>query len=168
MLKLQKYGVGGKYYEDAETAKGDTYTCLDGSFPSTNLGCDENPYKEELTTAKYILDFGCGVGRNLPWIMENTNATYVGLDPNTTMTEFFWDVQEEQGHNINEWKNRVQIYSEFDEIPKDIKFDYNKDYNSIQNPANDQDRNEKKFEESKNFHSLQKPSNTTDKNDIKI
>ena len=124
MLKLQKYGVAGKYYEDAETAKGDTYTCLDGSFPSTNLGCDENPYKEELTTAKYILDFGCGVGRNLPWIMENTNATYVGLDPNTSMTEFFWDVQEEQGHNINEWKNRVQIYSEFDEIPKDIKFDY--------------------------------------------
>ena len=56
--------------------------------------------------------------------MENTNAVYVGLDPNTTMTKFFWDVQEEQGHDIKEWKNRVEIYSEFDEIPKDIKFDY--------------------------------------------
>ena len=47
------------------------------------------------------------------WIMENTNATYIGLDPNTTMTNFFWDVQEEQGYDIKEWKNRFQNYKSF-------------------------------------------------------
>ena len=94
MPELKKFGVAGKDYENAELAKGDTYTRLDGSFPSTNLACDENPYKDKLKTSKYNLDFGCGVGRNIPWIMENTAATYIGLDPNTTMTKFIWDIQD--------------------------------------------------------------------------
>jgi SAM-dependent methyltransferase len=124
MNKLKKFGVAGKTYLEAETAKGDTYTTNDGGFPSTNLGCSDNPFIEELNTARYILDFGCGVGRNLAWIMQNTDATYIGLDPNNSMTKFFWDVQEEQGYNIEDWKPRVQIYNEFDDIPSDIKFDY--------------------------------------------
>lgn len=124
MNKLKKFGVASKTYQEAEEAKGDTYTSSDGGFPSTNLACSDNPFIDELNSASYILDFGCGVGRNLAWIMQNTNATYIGLDPNTSMTKFFWDVQEEQGHNIEEWKPRVQIYNEFDDIPSDIKFDY--------------------------------------------
>ena len=102
MNKLKKFGVAGKTYLEAETAKGDTYTTNDGGFPSTNLGCSDNPFIEELNTARYILDFGCGVGRNLAWIMQNTDATYIGLDPNNSMTKFFWDVQEEQGYNIED------------------------------------------------------------------
>jgi SAM-dependent methyltransferase len=123
-MELKKYGVAGKDYENAELAKGDTYTRLDGSFPPTNLACKDNPYINELNTSKYILDFGCGVGRNLPWIMENTNAIYVGLDPNTTMTGHFWEVQSKQGYNIEAWKDRVIICNSFDEIPSNVKFDY--------------------------------------------
>jgi len=118
MPELKKFGVAGKDYENAELAKGDTYTRLDGSFPPTNLACDENPYKDKLKTSKYILDFGCGVGRNIPWIMENTTATYIGLDPNTTMTKFIWDIQDKK------WKDRVIICNNFDEIPNNITFDY--------------------------------------------
>lgn len=124
MSQLEKFGVAGKDYGTADLAKGDTYTRLDGSFPSTNLSCEENPYKSELNEAKYILDLGCGVGRNIPWIMNNTKATYVGLDPNTTMTKHIQEVQEQQGHNFNEWKSRIIICNDFSEIPSDIKFDY--------------------------------------------
>tara|TARA_R110000822_G_scaffold257586_1_gene383136 strand:- start:1174 stop:1824 length:651 start_codon:yes stop_codon:yes gene_type:complete len=123
-MKLEKYGVAGNNYENAELAKGDTYTRLDGSFPPTNLSCKENPYINELNVSKYILDFGCGVGRNLPWIMENTDAKYIGLDPNTTMTGHFWEVQSQQGYDIEAWKDRVTICNSFDEISSDIKFDY--------------------------------------------
>lgn len=122
--KLMKYGIASKNYEDATSARADTYTKSDDSFPSTNLACPENPYKVELTTAKYILDFGCGVGRNLPWVMNNTSAHYVGLDPNTNMTKYFWDVQEKEGHDVSTWKSRVSLYNEFSEIPNEIKFDY--------------------------------------------
>jgi SAM-dependent methyltransferase len=118
MLELKKFGVAGKDYSDAESAKGDTYTRSDGSFPSTDLACKENPYKDELKTSKYILDLGCGVGRNIPWLMENTTAIYVGLDPNTTMTDYIWDI------NDTKYKNRVIICNSFDEIPSDIVFDY--------------------------------------------
>jgi cyclopropane fatty-acyl-phospholipid synthase-like methyltransferase len=124
MLKLKKFGVAGKDYEDATSAKGDTYTTLDGGFPPTNLACSDNPFIEELNSSKYILDFGCGVGRNLPWIMENTNAIYIGLDPNTTMTKYFWDIQIEQGHDVESWKDRVQLYNDFNDIPSNLNFDY--------------------------------------------
>lgn len=123
-MKLKKFGVAGKDYINAELAKGDTYTCLNGDFPPTNLACDDNPYIDELNSSKYILDLGCGVGRNLPWIMDNTNAFYVGLDPNTTMTDYFWETQTNQGYNIDNWKDRVLVCNSFDNIPSDIKFDY--------------------------------------------
>jgi len=124
MKRLTKFGVASKNYDDARFARGDTYTRLDDSFPPTNIACNQNPFKEELKTSKYILDFGCGVGRNLPWIMQNTTAHYVGLDPNQNMTQFFWDVQEMEGHGISGWKGRVSLFNEFSEIPEEIKFDY--------------------------------------------
>lgn len=121
---LKMFGVAGKEYPVAEFARGDTYTTRDGKFPPTNIACTENPYKEEVYSSKYILDFGCGVGRNLPWIMNNTNAHYVGLDPNKSMTKFFWEVQEKEGHDIEKWKSRVTLINEFSELPDTIKFDY--------------------------------------------
>jgi SAM-dependent methyltransferase len=124
MLKFQKFGCGGVDYTDLESAKGNTYTKNDGSFPSTNLACPENPFRDKLKSAKYILDFGCGVGRNLSWVMNNTTANYVGLDPNTTMTKYFWDVQKEQGHDVEAFKKRAQIYNDFNDIPSNINFDY--------------------------------------------
>lgn len=119
-----KFGVASKNYDDMQLARGDTYTTSDNGFPPTNLACNENPYKDELKSAQYILDFGCGVGRNLPWIMNNTSATYIGLDPNENMTKFFWDVQIAEGHDITNWRDRVYLYKEFSEIPENIMFDY--------------------------------------------
>lgn len=124
MTHLRKYGVANKDYQNAQEAKGDTYTRLDGSFPPTNLACVDNPYVKELLKARYILDLGCGVGRNLPWIMENTNAIYIGLDPNTNMTDYFWQIQAEGNHDIEAWQRRAVVYNDFSEIPQGVKFDY--------------------------------------------
>jgi len=123
MPELKKFGVASVDYPTIEWAKGDTYTRLDGSYPSTNLACEDNPHKDELKTAKYILDFGCGCGRNMACVIENTNATYVGLDPNTHMTSYLWDVLKEEGHDIEKFKKRAIICNSFDELPK-VKFDY--------------------------------------------
>lgn len=122
--RLLKYGVASKNYDSMDFARGDTYTRADNSFPPTNLACKENPHVDVLKTAKYILDFGCGVGRNLPWIMDNTSAQYIGVDPNENMTQYFWDVQRSEGHDIDAWKTRVTLYNDFALIPEDIKFDY--------------------------------------------
>lgn len=124
MKVLKKFGVASKDYDNAEIARADTYTRADGSFPPTNIACKENPHVDKLKTAKYILDFGCGVGRNLPWIMNNTSATYVGIDPNTNMTQYFWDVQEQEGHDVTSWKDRVILINEFSELDETIRFDY--------------------------------------------
>ena len=85
MQKLKKFGVADKYYETAESAKGDTYTRRDGSFPPTNLACLENPFISELQSAKYILDLGCGVGHLINFLKKqnfDTVNNYVGLDIN--------------------------------------------------------------------------------------
>lgn len=124
MKIFEKYGVAKKDYGSAHDAKGDTYTCRDGSFVSTNLACDENPFKQELIKSKYILDFGCGVGRNLSWIMQNTSANYVGIDPNTYMTKYFWEVQKERDEYSDEWMSRTTVCNTFEEIPSNVKFDY--------------------------------------------
>lgn len=124
MKSLERFGVAGKDYPNMMRARGDTYTARDGSFPTTNLACDENPYKDELSTAENILDFGCGVGRNLPWIMKNTSAHYWGIDPNDAMRGYFWDVQEHEGNPVEEWKPRVTLVKSFDELPEDLRFDY--------------------------------------------
>lgn len=121
---MKAFGVASKTYLSAEEAKGDTYTKNDGSFPPTNLFCKENPYKKEAQQAQYILDFGCGVGRNMPWVMMNTNAVYVGLDPNETMLYHFWNVQEENGFSKEEWGDRVILCKDFSQISEGVKFDY--------------------------------------------
>lgn len=121
---LVKYGVASKDYSNKDHAKGDTYTQINGKFPSTNIACPENPYKDEILNAKYVLDVGCGVGRNLPWIMNNSNATYIGIDPNTSMTQYFWDVQLSENPSAEKWKERTYIYSDISHIPSEIKFDY--------------------------------------------
>jgi SAM-dependent methyltransferase len=124
MKVLKKFGVAAEDFTNADEARGATYTTRDNKFPPTKLACPGNPYIEELNSAKYILDFGCGVGRNLPWIMDNTNAHYVGLDPNTNMTQFFWEVQKNEGHDISKWKPRVTLINEFSQLDTNIKFDY--------------------------------------------
>jgi SAM-dependent methyltransferase len=124
MKSLKKFGLAGKDYTQLMDARGDTYTTSDNKYPTTNFGCADNPYINELRDAKYILDFGCGVGRNLAWIMRNTKAKYVGIDPNDNMTQFFWDVQQLEHGDVESWKERVTLINDFSKLDEDIKFDY--------------------------------------------
>ena len=98
-------------------ARGYTYTTRDDGFPPTPLTFEGNPFNDEILAAKNILDFGCGVGRNLPWIAENTNAMYYGLDPNPVMLEEFWNVTDQK------YGNMAFLLKSFEEIPKSMVFD---------------------------------------------
>lgn len=121
-MELKVFGVASVEMPNSHEAKGYTYTMNDGSFPSTILSPPLNPYTFD--NAKNILDFGCGVGRNLAWIMQNTDANYIGLEPNSSMRKYFWDIQEEQYPDEYEsWKDRVTLASTFSEIP-DVKVDW--------------------------------------------
>lgn len=94
MKELVKFGVAGKDYTDSHYAASETYMSHDAKLVSTPLTFPENPFNDDVKNAKVILDLGCGVGRNLEWIMENTNAIYIGLDPNDSMLQYFWEHNE--------------------------------------------------------------------------
>lgn len=98
-------------------ARGYTYTTRDDEFPPTPLTFEGNPFNDEILAAKNILDFGCGVGRNLPWIAENTDAIYYGLDPNPVMLEQFWHVTDQK------YGNMAFLLKSFEDVPKDVVFD---------------------------------------------
>lgn len=82
-----------------------TYLTSDGRLVPQPLIIKENPYNEEIKNANCILEIGCGVGRNVPWIMENTDAVYFGLDPNQSMLDHFWANRNKQ------WEYRISITS---------------------------------------------------------
>ena len=115
--QLTPYGVSIYNYENAKEAMGFTYTTSDGNCPPTPFFFDSNPFKNEMKSAKNILEIGCGIGRNLSILMENTNAHYWGLDPNKKMVKYFWEIQDPK------WKDRVTICNDFNEFPADLKFD---------------------------------------------
>jgi len=116
--ELVPYGVSVCKYLDAQDALGHTYTTKDGGFPPTPFISDINPYNQDILDAKFVLEIGCGVGRNLPFIMEHTNAQYYGVDPTEEMTQYFWEVQDKK------WQDRVTICKSFNDLPEDIKFDF--------------------------------------------
>ena len=125
--KLLEYGVSrseniineakSAKVEEYLVARGYTYTMRDDSFPPTRLANDDNPFSDAILAAKNILDFGCGVGRNLPWIYENTEATYYGIDPNQIMLDNFWVVIDKK------YKDRTVLMSDFSELPDGLIFD---------------------------------------------
>jgi cyclopropane fatty-acyl-phospholipid synthase-like methyltransferase len=127
--RLEEYGVctSAKIVAEAEKAKvsvtkvarGYTYTTKDDKLPPTPLAFEGNPFNDEIRAAKNILDFGCGIGRNLPWIFENTDAIYYGLDPNPVMLENFWKVQDPEQINVQ----GVFLLKSFEDIPKNMVFD---------------------------------------------
>lgn len=117
MKQLNSFGVAGREFTDPDTAKDFTYTLGDGTPIPTPLVFEDNPFNSDVSAAKNILDFGCGIGRNLGWIMENTNAHYYGIDPNESMLQYFWHWQD------TKWKNRVTLVRSFEELPSDVIFD---------------------------------------------
>ena len=118
--KLLEYGVScsknikneadSAGVEVSKVARGYTYTTRDDQFPSTRLVNDDNPFNDDVLRAKNILDFGCGVGRNLPWIYEHTVATYYGIDPNPVMRDNFWVITDEK------YKDRAELMPDFSEL----------------------------------------------------
>jgi SAM-dependent methyltransferase len=114
---LKPLGASGQPHETPNHAVHACYLTRDGQFPPTNLDFDSNPLNNEIPTADIILDFGCGVGRNLPWIMEKTKAKYIGIDPNPSMRQFFWAIQDPK------YLNRVELYPDIASLPEGMHFD---------------------------------------------
>lgn len=102
-------------------ARGFTYNTRDNQFPPTRLDMADNPFVADVLAAKHVLDVGCGVGRNLPWIMERTSAHYWGLDPNPVMLDSFWQITEPKP----EWMLRSTLVDklDFDTYPIKPVFD---------------------------------------------
>ena len=100
-----------------DVARGYTYTTRDDDFFSTPLVIPHNPFNAEVLAAKNILEIGCGVGRNLPWVYENTQAHYWGVDPNPVMLREFWNVTD------TKYADRATIVADFSELPRDLVVD---------------------------------------------
>ena len=107
----------GRKIDITRVARGYTYTTRDDKHPPTSLTFEGNPFNDEILAAKNILDFGCGVGRNLPWIAENTDAMYHGLDPNPVMLKEFWNVTDKK------YTDMAFLSNSFDQILGGIVFD---------------------------------------------
>lgn len=114
--KLNAYGVASIEFDNIDMAKAYTYDDAHGTFPPTPLIFKENPFNQEISKARLILEVGCGVGRNLPWILNNTNAKYFGIEPNPSMVNFF----HQQNKNLD--SDRFEIYYDYDQLPN-LKFD---------------------------------------------
>lgn len=116
--KLVPFGVSVHPYKDARDARGETYTTRTDGFPPTPFISSINPFNDEIFNSKNVLEIGPGVGRNLPFIMEQTSAHYYGVDPNEGMLAHFWEVQD------TKWKDRVTLCKSFEELPENVKCDF--------------------------------------------
>lgn len=114
--KLNAYGVASLDFPNLEMAKAYTYDDSQKTFPPTPLNFIENPFRDEVMQAQNILEVGCGVGRNLPWIIEHTKAKFYGVDPNPSMINYFKELYKDKP------SDRYEIHSSFESLPK-IKFD---------------------------------------------
>ena len=120
--KLRAFGVASPLHSTPEIARSYTYeadheTDPNKRFPPTPFINEDNPFNEKVANAKNILEIGCGVGRNVSYLMENTSARYTGIDPNKEgMLKHFWDIVPET------YRDRVKITDSFDDVEGE-KFD---------------------------------------------
>ena len=84
------------------------------SFP---MEFDENPYSDECVNANSLFEIGFGCGRNAIGIHKDTDIHYHGLEPNETMSKWFWD------WNDKKYEKRTSLYKDWDEIEDGTKFD---------------------------------------------
>lgn len=116
MKQFKAFGVASRNYKNETEAANDTYTTSDGKLESTQLIFDDNPFNTYVKNANNIFEIGFGVGRNVKWIMENTNATYIGIEPNPTMFDNFWKF------NDKKYEHRIKLFRDFN-LPSDLKMD---------------------------------------------
>jgi SAM-dependent methyltransferase len=115
---LTAFGESNQPFLCADDARGMTYTTKNNEIPPTPFIAPINPFNAEILASKNVLEIGCGIGRNLPFVMEKTNAHYYGVDPAEPMLKYFWDIQDKK------WQSRVTLCKSFDELPIDIKMDF--------------------------------------------
>ena len=121
---LKPWGFANCKYRDFNAAAIDTYLGEDGKLEGTSFLRADNPFKEDFINAKNILEIGCGVGRNVPYILENTKANYFGIEPNVHMSKFFY-VQGKGKEYKEEWlkKDRIYLTDDFDSFIQMQSFD---------------------------------------------
>lgn len=123
--EFNTFGVCNRGFDTFKEAQAYTYTSDwdpkhplpegEDMWPPTPLQFEGSPVNDKIHHARNILDLGCGCGRNLPWILENTSANYYGLDPNEDMLKHF------QVPNW-EWEHRTLYGTSLEEFG-DVTFD---------------------------------------------
>jgi cyclopropane fatty-acyl-phospholipid synthase-like methyltransferase len=116
MKTFKPFGMAAGNYSSLGEAAINTYQDAEGKMPPTPLAFPDNPFSAECLAAKNIFEIGSGVGRNIPWVMEHTQADYWSVEPNETMRKYVWDF------NDRKYYDRVMLYPNFIPIPP-ITFD---------------------------------------------
>jgi hypothetical protein len=75
----------------------------------------ENPFNQNVLNAVNILEIGGGAGAKVPWILSNTKAKYTNIEPDAKLRDSF--------NKSFAACDRVSLYSNFEEIPSNVKFD---------------------------------------------
>lgn len=115
---FEKFGLSVQPYRNANEARGHTYTTRIDGYPPTPFISSLNPFNAQILASKNVLEVGGGVGRNLPFVMEQTKAYYYNVDPNEEMLRYFWDIQDPK------WQPRVTLCHSFEELPDEVQFDF--------------------------------------------
>lgn len=129
MKKFVQAGISkNDIYIDVDNAITGTYTDNNPHLISKHIhipfAFPDNPFNNEVLNAKNILEIGAGCGRNVPWLMENTKAKYFGIEPNLSMSRWFYDHKPERNKIFKEeWRERIYITDHFDEVIKAQSFD---------------------------------------------
>ena len=114
--------ASGKH-KDIRSAASDAYS-INGKLITTPFLFPGSPYNEEIKNCKNVFEIGCGIGRNIPWWMENTSANYFSVDPNTYMLQYVFDNDLGIGKVFKEnWKDRVYVATDFDDVICNKTFD---------------------------------------------
>ena len=101
-----------------EMVRGDTYTTRHDELAPTPFFTDFHPFSDDMRAAKNVLEIGGGIGRNLPIIMEQTNAHYWNVDPAEDVPKYFWDIQDKK------YQDRVTLCRDFTVLPPDLVIDF--------------------------------------------
>ena len=120
---MKKFEAVGVYAREAPVipsslaAMGQAYSGNDDEPVSFPMEFEDNPYSDECVNANSLFEIGFGCGRNAIGIHRDTDIHYHGLEPNETMSKWFWD------WNDKKYEKRTSLYKDWDEIEDGTKFD---------------------------------------------
>jgi ubiquinone/menaquinone biosynthesis C-methylase UbiE len=116
---LLPFGIASREMKSLDDACNETYRTKNNKLIPTPIICKSNPYVTEFKNSYHILEIGCGIGRNTSYILDNTNAIYYGIEPNSSMRKYFWNVVPLRYHD------RVSLLADFSPLSVlSFSFDY--------------------------------------------